>query len=208
MSLSPEDELLDLFDYQFGNENYEENPIKEVSPKAKQEIEKKLKKAKELAMRKWGEVKTEEETEKTINNKVIGITNTNVHASYAAKRIENSKGLSKWPPRMLELKRYIDQNYKRKSLCTELAFPMLELCLKLPNSFLIEREDKKIPITSPNVINYNDKCFENAFEILIDLLNMRIVDISELRVPFGILINRGTLNDEIVKKMTEFYSEK
>lgn len=122
---------------------------------------------------------------------ILNITSSNVHAAYAMIRIANCDRLTKWPPRILEIKHYIDNQYQRKTLCTELVLAMIELCLNVPIQYDLIRDGKKISLSDPNNINYEDKCFENAIEIILDLLKSGIIQENDLRIPREILDQRS-----------------
>lgn len=181
-----DDDIADVVDFTEGRNTITEEIVEKIE-EPKDEM---LKIARYL-MNKYQKPKTEIKNEK--KDTTIGITNSNVHAAYAMIRIKNSDGLAKWSPKMLEIKHYIDTKYDRKILCTELTFPMMELCLNLPIQYDVIRGNTKISLNNPDSINYEDKCFENAIEIISDLYNRGIIKKEELRIPYDILVQRGNI---------------
>ena len=149
----------------------------------------------ELSKRKGGihpDYKEEEQEEKFFRtDNYLKTTNTNVHVAYAILRIKKSNYL-RWPPRILEIKDYIDKKYERKTLCTELTLPLIELALNLPIQLDLLRGNPpvRISLEDPNAINYEDQTFENVIEILGDLLKRGIISENELRMPKKIIEKR------------------
>lgn len=121
----------------------------------------------------------------------VNVTNTNVHAAYAHYRIVKSDDEIHWPLLMMKINHYINSsNYPRKTLFTELTIPMIELCLNVPIQVDLIRNGEAIKLGNPGIINYDDKCFENAIEIIIDLLNLNIITKEDLRIPYEFIEKR------------------
>lgn len=117
---------------------------------------------------------------------ILSLTTTTTNAKYASYRLMNSE-IARWPPLMSVVNKFLETSYQRKSIVTEMALAMIELCLDVPIQFDMMRDGVKIDLETPGVINYNDKCFENAIEIIRDLLDKSIITRDQLRIPYEII---------------------
>lgn len=132
------------------------------------------------------------------NRKLYAIhkTSTTLLAAYASRRLKDSDIRLNWPLEMAKIINYLNKKYDRTTLVTELTLVMLELCLKkAPIQLSWDRGDGDIlDLETPGVIDYEDRCFDSAIEIIIDLIENGIIssdpEKNELRIPIEIINSR------------------
>jgi hypothetical protein len=120
-------------------------------------------------------------------------TTTTDLTKYAQDKFEFTDILLPTTPKMLEIIDYmISPAFKRKTLYTELNLAMLEILLDLPIMWNIELDNgEEIDLNDITKINLQDQCFDQAIEILNELLKAGVVREEELRISLSDLQKRS-----------------
>lgn len=126
-----------------------------------------------------------------IEKKILMLTNSTTHVTYAIHRLKKTEDLMRWPIEMHVHFDYLEKNFERKALLTEFNYAMMELCLNVPIQAMLVRDGKKIDLEDPNSNNFEDKCFVGAIEIINFLYQKQRIKDDDLRIPLEILKKRS-----------------
>lgn len=126
-----------------------------------------------------------------IEKKILMLTNSTTHVTYAIHRLNKTEDLMRWPIEMRVHFDYLEKNFERKALLTEFNYAMMELCLNVPIQAMLVRDGEKIDLEKPGINNYEDKCFVGAIEIINFLYQKQRIKDEDLRIPIEILKKRA-----------------
>lgn len=112
-------------------------------------------------------------------------TTTCLH-QYAILRFRGAENnLYQWPPIMLDVIRYLNNDYPRGKLNNEINVAMVELMLKVPiwlcMPYDMNGQQMKLRLTDPGVLDFSGQSFVEAIEIVKDLLEASKLQDTDLR---------------------------